>query len=118
MTEAKLCDTIEEYEAAGPGAIFLWLYAQKVAEGGESGHIMLKCPGCGHSSGMHVRNPGSPHPPNTASWEISGLPKAITFHPSINCVGCCGWHNWLQAGIFGPQQPADKLAEMIQHKNS
>lgn len=113
MTEAKVCDTIDEYEAAGPGAIFLWLYGTN----GDQGHAMVKCPGCGHSSGMHLRNPGMPHPDGRASWEVSGLPRAITFHPSLNCVGCCGWHNWLQAGVWGDQLEPDVLLAKIAAAN-
>lgn len=95
---AVVCQTHDEFEAAGPGAIYLWRFAEKLAEGGTSGHIMLKCPGCGQSSGMHCRVPGTAHPEGIQSWELSGLQP--TMNPSINCVGCCGWHGWLKDGIF------------------
>ena len=98
--KAVICENRDAFESAGPGAIFLWRFAQKADEGGGGGHIMLKCPGCGQDSGMHCRTPGTPHPPDRQSWELSGLPDAPTMHPSINCVGCCGWHGWLKNGEY------------------
>lgn len=97
---AVICKNREEFDAAGPGAIFLWRFGDKTVEGGAAGHIMLKCPGCGEESGMHCRLPGTPHPPPPQqSWELSGLPDP-TMNPSINCVGCCGWHGWLKNGEY------------------
>ena len=58
------------------------------------GYLMLACPGCGRVSGMRVGDSaglGSP------SWLFTAGP---TLHPSINCVGCCGWHGWLTNGVF------------------
>lgn len=98
--KAVVCDTHDAFESAGPGAIFGWRYVDKQPEGGASGHIMLKCPGCGGESGMHVRNPGEPHPSGVQSWEISGFPESVTLKPSINCVGCCGWHGLLTNGEY------------------
>ena len=63
----------------------------------DSEMIALGCPGCGHVSGMRVGNPKPPHSP---SWEMSGEMPTITLSPSINCVGCCGWHGWLRNGVF------------------
>lgn len=62
-----------------------------------TGFVMLACPGCGHVSGMTA---GYPKPGRSPSWEITGDPTAPTFSPSINCVGCCGWHGWLRDGVF------------------
>lgn len=98
--QAVICKDHDEFESAGAGAVFLWRYAQKCDEGHSGGHIMLKCPGCGREGGMHARNSGVPHPTDRQSWEISGLPDAITLKPSINCVGCCGWHGWLTNGQY------------------
>jgi hypothetical protein len=97
---AVICDTHDAFEAAGNGAIFLWRYASKKAEGGNNGHVMMKCPGCGAASGMHVRDEGVPHPPTGASWIISGLQDKATLDPSVNCVGCCGWHGFLKNGEY------------------
>jgi hypothetical protein len=98
--KAVICQTHDEFEKAGHGAIYLWRFSVKLEEGGTRGHIMMKCPGCGHESAMHVRVPGTPHPTIAESWEVSGLPDEITLHPSINAVGCCGWHGWLKNGVY------------------
>jgi hypothetical protein len=98
--KAQVYKTIEEYNAAGPGAIFLWRYFAKVFEGGEKGFIKLKCPGCGEDGTIHVRNDNIEHPGDSPSWTIKGIPDNITLHPSLNCRGCCGWHGWLKDGIF------------------
>lgn len=59
--------------------------------------VLLACPGCGRLSGMTA---GYPKPSRKPSWEISGDPATPTFNPSINCVGCCGWHGYLRNGVF------------------
>lgn len=97
---AVLCPDRESFDAAGPGAIWLWRFAEKEPQGGASGHAMVKCPGCGSESGMHLRKVGEPHPPDRESWEVSGIPDAITFAPSVNCTGCCGWHGHLVNGVY------------------
>lgn len=61
------------------------------------GLLLLACPGCGHVSGMRV---GDPKPPRSPSWLLNGDPNAPTCSPSINCVGCCGWHGYLRNGVF------------------
>lgn len=93
---AVLCQTHDEFDKAGPGAIFLWRFEEK----GSHGHVMLKCPGCGRESAMHCRTPGTPHPDVGASWELTGLLDKPSMHPSINCVGCCGWHGYLKNGEY------------------
>lgn len=91
MLNAVLCATIEEFEAAGPGAIYIMQRDKTIA---------MKCPGCGKSSAMEVYPAGQPKPASP-SWELSGLPDKITLKPSINCVGCCGWHAYLTNGVYG-----------------
>src|SRR5438270_5163857 len=59
--------------------------------------MMLACPGCGHVSGMTV---GSPKPPHSPSWEVTGPKDAPTLSPSVHCTGCCGWHGYLTDGVF------------------
>lgn len=60
-------------------------------------YLVLACPGCGKVAGMAV---GDPKPSASPSWLITGPPAAPTLHPSVNCVGCCGWHGWLKNGVF------------------
>lgn len=64
-------------------------------------YLILACPGCGHVSGMLV---GNPKPKAKPSWHlVCGSPQELTtatLSPSINCVGCCGWHGWLKNGVF------------------
>lgn len=67
---------------------------------GEKGTLMLlACPGCGRVSGMTVGDP-KPDNGNGATWLLTGPPASPTLHPSVNCVGCCGWHGWLKGGVF------------------
>lgn len=67
--------------------------------------LVLACPGCGRFSGMTC---GHPKPPNDdgATWDITGGSlddvTTLTLSPSINCVGCCGWHGYLTNGVFAP----------------
>ena len=63
--------------------------------------IALACPGCGRVSAMRV---GTTKPAQSPSWQITtgslNDVASLTFLPSINCVGCCGWHGWLKNGVF------------------
>lgn len=65
----------------------------------DAGYIILSCPGCGHVSGMRV---GNPKPEQTPSWRIAAgdTAETLTLEPSINCIGCCGWHGYLRDGVF------------------
>ena len=58
--------------------------------------MIIACPGCGRVSGMKV---GYPKPCGSPSWENTGG-AVPTLRPSINCVGCCGWHGHLTDGVF------------------
>lgn len=64
-------------------------------------YILQACPGCGSISGMLV---GHPKPGTSPSWNIMGGSlqdvTTLTLSPSINCVGCCGWHGYLKNGVF------------------
>jgi hypothetical protein len=66
-----------------------------------SGRLHFACPGCGQLGGV---NCGHPKPAQGLSWDIvSGSPAdpaTLTLTPSINCVGCCGWHGFLTNGVF------------------
>lgn len=64
--------------------------------------IVVACPGCGRVSGMAVYGPGEPKQ-ESPSWELThpiNEPDKWTLSPSVNCVGCCGWHGWLKEGTF------------------
>lgn len=64
-------------------------------------HLLFSCPGCGRPGAIRASHPKSGDPP---SWDVTGGTlddvTGLTLHPSINCVGCCGWHGWLTAGVF------------------
>lgn len=77
-------------EYAAPGSVELRHDAQT---------LMMACPGCGRVSGMSVGNPKPPNG-NGATWLMTGGFPLITLSPSINCVGCCGWHGYLTGGVF------------------
>lgn len=71
-------------------------------EAGEPASLVLACPGCGEVSGMSV---AVLHKPDVQpSWVITAGeradPRTWTLTPSINCVGCCGWHGFLVRGVF------------------
>lgn len=72
-------------------------YAEPGAYELRDGHMMLSCPGCGRVSGMSV---GNPKPVKSPSWLLMGDPNTPTLAPSINCVGCCGWHGYLTDGVY------------------
>ena len=59
------------------------------------------CPGCGRFGAIKAANP---KPAESPSWLIkSGSldePTSLTLEPSINCIGCCGWHGYLTNGLF------------------
>lgn len=63
--------------------------------------LIFACPGCGRMGSIRATHPKDVNGP---SWDIvSGRliePATLTLHPSINCVGCCGWHGWLRDGVF------------------
>lgn len=90
-------------EDGTPGAMHL----QHIGDGGafvEAGDpgirhtiLIFNCPGCGRFGSIPV---GRTKPPIGPSWEMSGEGLALTLKPSINCVGCCGWHGFLTDGVF------------------
>lgn len=62
---------------------------------------VFACPGCGRFSGITV---GHPKPAESPSWDVAAGSlddvTSLTLMPSINCVGCCGWHGYLRGGVF------------------
>jgi hypothetical protein len=79
--KAVVCASFEEMEAAGPGAIY-WI---------NPGSLANKCPGCGRLAVLRIE--GGDHP----RWLVAQR-DPLTLSPSVNCVGCCGWHGWLKNG--------------------
>lgn len=65
------------------------------------GHLAFACPGCGRVGAILA---GEQKPVPSPSWKIeSGIlddPTTLTLSPSINCVGCCGWHGYLRNGVY------------------
>ena len=63
--------------------------------------LVFACPGCGQVGGIRV---GEDKPEPSPSWKIESGKRedaaSLTLSPSINCVGCCGWHGYLTAGVF------------------
>ena len=75
------------------------------AEPGDSQQVspdrmMFACPGCGEWGAVRALPP----PKKQNAWMIeSGTlaePESLTLSPSIQCMGCCGWHGYLKAGVF------------------
>ena len=98
--KAVVCQTHDELESAGPGAILGWRYAEKKASSGHAGHIMQNCAGCGQAAGMMLYDEGTPKPPSP-SWSVSGWPDSITLKPSIHHdTPACGWHGYLTNGEY------------------
>jgi predicted RNA-binding Zn-ribbon protein involved in translation (DUF1610 family) len=62
--------------------------------------LHFACPGCGQYGSIRCGHPK----PESPSWDIEvGTledPRTLTLSPSINCVGCCGWHGYLRSGRF------------------
>lgn len=67
----------------------------------DNSFLTFACPGCGQVGGILV---GHPKPQHSPSWDVAGGsladPLTLTLNPSINCVGCCGWHGYLRGGVF------------------
>lgn len=63
----------------------------------ERAALAFRCPGCGRPSAIMVDREKKN---DTHQWEWDGNTDAPTLKPSINCVGCCGWHGFLTAGEF------------------
>ena len=80
---------------ATPGEVFV------DAEAVYKDHLLFACPGCGRMGSIRATHPKDV---NSPSWDIiSGKlvePDTLTLSPSINCVGCCGWHGYLRDGVF------------------
>ncbi len=64
-------------------------------------HFSFACPGCGRMGAITASHPKNAKSP---SWDVvSGTlddVTTLTLAPSIHCVGCCGWHGFLRAGVF------------------
>jgi hypothetical protein len=94
MIKATQVNSFEELHTNIPGQYYLPINSDK-----EIKAIIMNCPGCGKTGGMTVYKPNTPKPPSP-SWEMNGEGENITLKPSINCVGCCGWHGYLTNGEY------------------
>lgn len=63
----------------------------------EHSALAFRCPGCNRPSAITV---GIEKESNKHQWKWDGNIEKPTLQPSINCVGCCGWHGYLIAGVF------------------
>lgn len=77
------CKSWDEHEAAGPGAFYF----------ANDSSLINNCPGCGRRSALTIG--GDNHP----QWTIV-YREPLTLSPSVNCVGCCGWHGYLKNGVW------------------
>lgn len=80
---------------AAPGAVYI------DRESTYKDHLLFACPGCGRMGSIRATHPKDKDSP---SWDIvAGTliePSTLSLVPSINCVGCCGWHGYLTNGVF------------------
>lgn len=83
-------------EPRSPGE-FAWLMDM---DGERMTYMQFCCPGCGREGTISIRPSSDPE-----SWAWDGDREKPTLSPSINCVGCCGWHAYLTKGVFGPRRP-------------
>ena len=65
------------------------------------GHLIYICPNgkfCGVMIGP--RAVAAPDASRQSIWAWDGNVEAPTLTPSINCVGGCGWHGFITAGVM------------------
>jgi hypothetical protein len=88
-------DEVPETEDA-PGT-FCWR-RQGPGQGTPGGRYLLYvCPRQQDYCGVPI----APHQlPNGAKWQHDGNDDAPTLTPSVNCVGGCGWHGFIQRGVM------------------
>lgn len=88
-------DAWPDGDRAAPGAVFI------DRDPTYKDHLLFACPGCGRMGS--IRADKQKHA-NGPSWQIVAgeltEPESLTLSPSINCVGCCGWHGFLKNGVF------------------
>lgn len=75
--------------------------ATTVCDDDGSFFLIHACPGCGRVAALPCNQP----PGCSPNWDAAGDPSdpaTLTLTPSINCVGCCGWHGYLRDGVFAP----------------
>lgn len=92
MIKAAICQIVEEFATAPPGAV-LPAYREK-----EISSLMVKCPGCGQVSGLQIQPHVDKGNPN--SWDLTGWPDAVTLSPGVHHSFGCGWHGRLKKGIW------------------
>ena len=93
-----ICPDAEEFHSTDMlGAVYLWLW------NGKTGRLMIRLPS-GAVSGIHIKVPSEPHPPDVPCWDVvkgildGKLQPDLTLTPSINCTGINKWHGYLTNG--------------------
>jgi hypothetical protein len=86
-------------ERDDPPGTFCWRM-QGPGNGTPGGrYLLFVCPKAPKSPSLYCGVPIRPHVlPNGAGWTHDGNDDAPTLSPSVNCVGGCGWHGFIQAG--------------------
>lgn len=75
------CKSFDELEEAGKGAVY---FISETC-------LVNNCPGCGRRCALTIGGDKSPR------WNVDQR-DPLTLTPSVNCVGCCGWHGFLKNG--------------------
>lgn len=89
--EALACVTMEDFDAAGRGAVHV-----------RDNLLFFKCPGCGRDAAVRAKAPGVASP----NIEVLGYPGRVTLsapvkHTAILLGGRrCNWHGWLREGVW------------------
>lgn len=64
-------------------------------------NLEFVCPRTGKYCGsIIVGHQVKPPEPAGHTWKWDGNFEEPTLEPSINCISGCGWHGWLQKGIW------------------
>lgn len=90
--KATIVDDIDK--TTEPGAIEIRYYPEAAGdEAGKIAGLASNCPGCGKPGWVPLKQKKQ----SEYDWQLVQL-EPLTIHPSVNCVGCCGWHGWLKNG--------------------
>ena len=91
--KAYRCEDIMIHDEATPLGACLYVPSD--------GRLWFGCPGCQRNGAIRC---DYQKPADSPSWFVSSgdleKPETLTLSPSINCVGCCGWHGYLTNGVF------------------
>lgn len=88
-------DEVPEHDA--PLGTFAWRTEAPDATTPGGRYLLYRCPRDQGLCGVPIR----PNVlPNGAGWSHDGNDDAPTLTPSVNCVGGCGWHGFIRAGVM------------------